>query len=258
MILKDFLSNPVGKGDASVNASLITGSLDIKYNAVYNSGSDREKIEVQCFHQPNKDIYWIWFIIPSETGRGNSYDVVYKFSNPDPKVRTALSISKFDIQIFANSPSFAYTYAYVYAHNDLLIPELSSKLGSTFIKKSPDTRNRNQNILFDKYVYFGAKHIMTLKLLNRTVIDIKSKKFDVKYLTSNVRSLTKIMDDYHIAEEKQRQKKIPSKKKENTKKSNSGSTGVKVIPKQSSVRSITKNAAKKPVVKKTNGTIKKK
>lgn len=261
MILKDFLENPVGKGDASINASLITESLRIKYEASYSDNS-KNKIGVKVFHQPLKDIYWIWLIIPSETGRGNSYDVVYKFINPDPKNRLGLSISKFDIEIFANSPSFAYTYAYVYNQNKLLVPELSGKLGGTFMKRSPDTRNRNQIILFDKYVYFGAKYIMDSKLLNRAIIDTRAKKYDAKYLSNNIRSLSKIMDEYQIAEQKIRKKKLIEKKKGDDRHKNdqnsSNSTGVKLVPKKSSISSVTKNAARKSTIQKTRGTIKKK
>lgn len=261
MILKEFLENPVGKGDASVNASLITESLNLKYEASYSD--DKKKIEVKVFHQPLKDIYWIWLIIPSETGRGNTYDVVYKFINPDPKNRLGVSISKFNIEVFANSPSFAYTYAYVYNKNGLLIPELNSKLGRAFMGKSPDTRNRNQIILFDKYVYFGAKYILDSKLLNRAIADVKAKKYDERYLVMNIRSLSKIMDEYDIAEQKVRKKKLVEKKKGGNKgkddRNSSSSMGVKLVPKKSSISSVTKNAAKKKsTIQKTRSTIKKK
>lgn len=259
MILKEFLENPVGKGDTSINVSLITDSLKTKYDASYSDNTkDRKKIEVKVFHQPLKDIYWLWLIIPSETGRGNTYDVVYKFINPDPKNRLSLSISKFNIEVFANSPSFAFTYAYVYNKNGLLIPELSGKLGNKFMTKSPNTRNRNQLVLFDKYIYFGAKYIMDSKLLNRAIADTKARKYDAKYMSTNIRSLSKIMDEYDIAEQKLRKKKLVEKKKGDNTQNRSSSIGVKLVPKKSSVSSVTKNAARKSTIQKTKGTIKKK
>ena len=261
MTLKEFLDNPIGKGDASVNVSLITGALSAKYDASYTDNSKEKKkvIEMRVFHQPIKDVYWVWLIIPSETGRGNSYDVVYKFTNPNPTNRLSLSISSFDIQVFANSPSFAYTYAYVYNQNGLLVPELSGKLGRMFMKTSPDTRNRNQVVLFDKYVYFGAKYILDSKVLNRAVADAKSGKYSEGYLTAHIRSLESIMDEYHKAEEKLKRKKLAEKKggKRTTNRSDSTSDGVKMIAKKSGISSVTKNAARKTTVPKMRGTIKK-
>lgn len=262
MTLKDFLDNPIGKGDASVNVSLITDALSKKYEASYSDHAigKKKKIELKILHQPIKDVYWIIMTIPSETGRGNSYDVVYKLSNPKPGNRLNISISGFDIQVFANSPSFAYTYAYVYNQNDLLVSELSGKLGNVFTKKSPDTRNRNQIVLFDKYVYFGAKYILESKVLNRAIADAKSAKYSSDYLTKHIRSLKVIMDEYHDAEEKTRRKKESEKKGgtgSNSRNKSTGSTGVNVISKKTGMSGITKNAARKTSVPKRRGTVKK-
>lgn len=260
MTFREFLDNPVGKGDTSVNVSLITNSLSLKYNANYTSNSkDKKVIEMKVFHQPVKDIYWIWLIIPSETGRGNSYDVVYKFINPKSTNRTSLSISKFDIQVFANSPSFAYTYAYVYNQNGLLIPELSGKLGKPFMDKSPDTRNRNQIVLFDKYIYFGAEYIMDSKVLNRAIADAKSKKYDAKYINSQIRNLDTIMKEYHEAEENKRRDKLKSKNNKkgeviNLNRNHSSTNGVNTVSKKSGV---VKSVARSKGISKKKGTIRK-
>lgn len=260
MTFKEFIDNPVGKGDTSINVSLITNSLLIKYNNSYSSDKkDKKVIEMKVFHQPVKDIYWIWLVIPSETGRGNSYDVVYKFINPKSTDRTSLSISKFDIQVFANSPSFAYTYSYVYNQKSLLVPELSSKLGKTFMNKAPDTRNRNQIVLFDKYIYFGAKYIMDTKVLNRAVADVKAKKFDEKLIIPRIRTLDTIMKEYHQAEEKNRGEKLRDKtnKKEYRKLNRekpSDNVGVNLVSKNSG---NVKNVARSKPVTKRKGTIKK-
>ena len=262
MTLKDFLDNPIGKGDASINVSLITDALSKKYEASYtdNAIGKKKKIEMKILHQPLKDIYWVVLTIPSETGRGNSYDVVYKLSNPKPGNRLGITISGFDIQVFANSPSFAYTYAYVYNQNNLLIPELSGKLGSIFMKTSPDTRNRNQVVLFDKYVYFGAKYILESKVLNRAIADAKSTKYSPDYLTKHIRSLKTIMDEYRDAEEKTKRKKESEKKggtNSNRRNTSTSGTGVNVISKKTGMSGVTKNAARKTSVPKRRGTIKK-
>lgn len=264
MTLKEFLDNPIGKGDASINVSLITDALSKKYEASYTDSAigKKKKITMKILHQPLKDIYWIILTIPSETGRGNSYDVVYKLINSKAGNRLGISISGFDIQVFANSPSFAYTYAYVYNKNGLLIPELSGKLGNIFMKKSPDTRNRNQIVLFDKYIYFGAKYILESKVLNRAIADANSAKYSTTYLTSHIRSLKTIMSEYHDADEKsknRRKKEVGagSKYKTNNQDKSTSSAGVKVISKKIGTSGDTKNAARRSSVPKKKGTIKK-
>lgn len=263
MTLKEFLDNPIGKGDASINVSLITDALSKKYSSSYTDEAigKKKKIEVKIFHQPVKDVYWIWMVIPSETGRGNSYDVVYKFSNPKPTNRVGVSISGFDIQIFANSPSFAYTYSYVYNQNNLLITDLSNKLGKIFMNTSPDTRNRNRVVLFDKYVFFGARYILESKLLNKAIADAKSAKYNTNYLYRNIRTLKEIMTEYDRAEERQRTaKKRASNKgdtRSKTRTTNDSGDGVNVVSKQRGMGGVTKNAARKKSVLKKRGTIKK-
>lgn len=255
MKLREFLDNPIGKGDASVNVRMIREALSIKYDRYIKN----KKIEMKVYRQPLKDIYWIWLTMPTETERDNSYDVVFTFTNPKSTDRTALGIGKFDVQMFANSPSFAYTYAYVYNENGLLIPSLSSKLGRAFISNPPKVRNRNEVILFDKYIYFGARYILDSKVLNRAVADIKSNKYDAKHFNSNIRTLNTIMEEYKDAEDRLRRKKGKLKNdKEGTKrKPDKGSvnriTGAKV-----NITSTSKDSKRTASVKKTKSTVKKK
>lgn len=245
MILADFLEKPLGKGDASVNVSAITQALSIKYDLYSKTKGD--KIKMKIFRQPLKDTYWVWLTMPTETERDNTYDVVYKFINPKPTNRVSISISKFDIQIFANTPSFAYTYSYVYNKNGLLIPSLQGKLGKTFMTSEPEVRNRNNILLFDKYIYFGARYILDSKVLNRAIADAKSNKYEEKLFNSNIRSLNTIMDEYKKAEDKLRVKKrkvkVNNKEKEKRSKDIGGVNRIGKI-------SNSKNANKKSSVKK--------
>ena len=204
MNIREFLENPIGKGDASIpNKSLIIGALDAKYNKFTDESTGKRKIiKMTTFRNPASDTYYFWLVIPSETERDNTYDVVYKFSDPENKYRRDLSINKYDIQIFSNVPSFAYTYSYVYNENGLLIKELSDKLGRKFLTDSPDVRNKNRNVMYDKYIYFAARYIIDSKKMNRVVLETISKPYDEKYLQSHIRSLDKIMDEYRKAEDK--------------------------------------------------------
>lgn len=259
MILREFLDNPIGKGDASVNTKFIKQALDLKY-ATYTKNKEK-KVEMRIYRQPRNDIYWVHLIMPTETERDNTYDVVFKFSNPSPLDRTALGIGKFDVQIFANTPSFAYTYAYVYNKMGILIPSLTSKLGKIFVSKEPKVRNRNQLSLYDKYIYFGARYILDSKVLYRAVADVKSFKYEEKHFHGTIRTLKVIMDEYETAEEKlKKKKKVKNyeKRKERSKRSSETATVNRVTGKGATVQSVPKQSNRTTPVKKTTSTIKKK
>lgn len=209
MHLAEFLENPIGKGDASIpNKKLIIASLNEKYR-VYSERADKDKskgmnlIILKC----SNEVYYYWLVMPSETDRDNTYDVVFKFFDNSKEHKMDLSISQYDFQVFVNTPNFAFTYAYVYNQNGLMIPELMSKLGRKVKKFSPDIRNRNQLVMFDKYIYFAAKYILEWKLLRRDVIDKIGQPGSQGHLVSHIRTLDTIFEEYKLAESKAKQKR---------------------------------------------------
>lgn len=266
MILSEFLNNPIGKGDASIpNKSLIIGALSAKYEK-YTDGSKgvNKRIDMKVYRNAGSDTYYFWLVIPTETERDNTYDVVFKFFDGENKHRRDLSISKYDFQVFTNTPSFAYTYAYVYNKAGLIIPEFSGKLGRTFYTDSPDTRNRNQNIMYDKYIYFAARYILESKKMNRVVLGAIAKPYDEKYLVSHIRTLETIADEYRRAEDKLKKKKraaknhsraLPKARTTGTE-DNLSIKPVSVKPK--TVSTVSKAAHRKTPIHKKKGTVHKK
>lgn len=267
MYLAEFLENPIGKGDASIpNKTLIIGALSAKYDKLTDGSKGRQKqIEMKIYRNGASDEYWFWLVIPTETERDNTYDVVYHFFDSEKKHRRDMSIAKYDFQVFANTPSFAYTYAYVYNKVGLLIPQLADKLGKQPTTDSPDIRNRNQNVMYDKYIYFAARYIMDSKKMNRVTLEAVAKVYDEKYLVSHIRTLSQIMDEYNKAADK-----LKKKKRSEVNHNKAGSSGkilhtegspaslirsIGTMPKISST--IAKTAHRKNPIQKTRGTIKK-
>jgi len=268
MYLAEFLENPVGKGDASIpNKSLILGALSAKYDRYTDGSTGKHKIiEMKVYRNAGSDTYYFWLVMPTETERDNTYDVVFKFHDPEKKHRRDLSIYKYDFQVFTNTPSFAYTFAYVFNKNGLMIPKLTSKLGRKIISSSPDVRNRNQNIMYDKYIYFAARYILESKKMNRVTLEMIAKPYDEKYLVSHIRTLDEIMDQYRKAEEKLKKKKKSSnihktmpKHRTTMRVDKDEETGVNVKKAQPKIHSsIEKAAHTVNTVKKKRGTIRKK
>lgn len=241
MNIREYVDNPMGKGDSSIpNRKQLIESLDVKYQRlIRNKGND---IKLFIYEAKNKtdDIYF-HIIIPSETERSNTYDVVFKFSDPTKELRKNLSISEYSVSVFSNSPSFAYTFAYVYEKNGLFIHSLADRLGKDFFKKSPDVRNRFGIINYEKYVYFGARFILDSKRLNRAFMTMISKPYKADPFKHRIRRLDVILTEYQKAEKTLRQKK---------KKEESGGRPVSinktVEPKRTSIKPIKPMKKKQP------------
>lgn len=201
MTLNEFLKNPVGSGDTSTNTKIISSTLNSKYYDLLKSGK-----KIKCIIYKDKYDYYYHLTIPSETGRGNSYDVVIQFIGNKGLAGSTSSVKDYPIKLFSNSPAFAYTYANAYKKNDLLVDCLTKKFESQMVKKPAKVRNRYGIIGYDKYLYFGAKHIQESNLLSKEIANSLSVKFSRKLFVDNIRSIDKIMHEYSVAEKKNKSK----------------------------------------------------
>ena len=109
MTLKDFLTNPSGKGDTALNTKALTSILDSKYNKLLEK--KERLIKCDIYKVLSKEIYYIHLIIPTETERDNTYDVVIELSDLEGAHKRDTSIVNYEARFFSNTPSFAYTYA---------------------------------------------------------------------------------------------------------------------------------------------------
>lgn len=200
MTLAEFLSSPSGKGDTALNTKALTSILDGKYAKLLEK--KERLIKVSVYKMLTKEVYYIHLIIPTETERDNSYDVVIQLSDLEGAHKLDTSIAKYDARFFSNAPSFAYTYAKVYKDNDLLIPDLQNKFDSQMLTGNPDIRNRYGIVGYDKYLYFGVKYILEAKMLNKIALSYRSIRYSPKLFTPKIRSIDKILQEYHRAERK--------------------------------------------------------
>lgn len=239
MKLKEFLSNPVGKGDSSYSRQLLISALDNKYdNLIRNKG---DLIKTHVYHKLNSDEYFIHLIIPTETERDNSYDVVLHFYPDDDSDRNHSSIlNTHSIKFFCNAPSFAYSYAKVYDTNHMIEESLKHKFPDEIFRNNPDVRNRFGVTNYDKYLYFGCKYVLESRYLNRQTLLLKSVNYSKPIMDSRVRTLDRIMIDYKKAEAKLKKAVVDRAKEKiakvtgnKIKSSNSSSDSVRQIQKKS-------------------------
>ena len=155
MKLKEFLDNPAGKGDSSLNRTVLKETLDAKYNRLVRNKNDKIKVTVYRVLMSNN--YYIHLVIPSETDRDNTYDVVLFFEQEEKTALATSLLSTHNVKFFANSPSFAYTFGKVYYDEGLLIDSLKHKFPDEILNQAPEVRNRYGIVNYDKYIYFGCK-----------------------------------------------------------------------------------------------------
>lgn len=200
MKLKEFLDNPAGKGDSSLNRAVLKETLDAKYNRLIREKEDKIKVTVYRVLMSNN--YYIHLVIPTETKRDNTYDVVLFFEQEEKTALTTSLLSTHNVKFFANSPSFAYTFGKVYYDEGLLIDSLKHKFPDEILNQAPEVRNRYGIVNYDKYIYFGCKYIYESKMLNTATMGLRSTVYNPKTLDIKVRSLDKILIEYRKAENK--------------------------------------------------------
>jgi len=113
--------------------------------------------------------------VPSEEHKFNRlhYDVLFKFSN-DPTQRYSMR----NVKMFSNSPSFLFTYAYTYYHDDLIIDEFAEKLPIVALTRPPEIRNPVESLGYEKSTYIAARYLIDGFLLTESYIQRFGKKMN--------------------------------------------------------------------------------
>lgn len=244
LTFKQFLDNPMGKGSTAIpSRNLIKEDLNRRFHTLI----EKKKIEFTSYKQG--DDYYFHFLIPSESERKNTYDVVIQFTpNDDSSVKSDKNISNYYVKFFSNSPSFTYTYAYTFNLYGILIEWLGKKYNKKVIEQPPVTRNLNEIVSFEKSIYFALLYLsQNNQFLTKSFLDSKSKKLDKKLLFSKIRNEDQIK--LEILKEKRR---VEKEKKENEKSILKGKNVIKKDEKKVESKPKKKGINKiEPMAKKT-------
>lgn len=212
--LQEYLDNPMGKGSTAImNRQLIKSDLDTRFEKLLK---ENKKFEYKVYQ--DKFDYYFHFMIPSESERNNTYDVVLQFTKGEHGLIEDPSLKNYTLKFFSNCPSFVYTYAYVYNDYELMIDFLKGKYDDITLTDSPITRNPGEIINFEKSIYFACKYLDSNKtLMNKIVIAATVKKLNKNELFKKIRATSTIM--LEIKKENNRLKDDKKKKTEPIKKS---------------------------------------
>ena len=214
MTIHEYLNNPAGVGASVIpNRELIRGDLTKRFQELYEKKQGSFAGNVY----KNGDDYFIHVVIPSESKeRENTYDVVIKFNyKPSTGLSTQSTVKNYPIQVFSNSPSFTYTYAYVFNKEKLLVEELRKKYrDETF--EPPTTRNPYQSINYEKTTFMAIMYILSNPSLLEKVVLNKGR--GISHLEGIIRNTDEISietskEKNRLAKEKS-EKEIKQKKEE--------------------------------------------
>ena len=121
MTLTKYISNPTGKGTAYVaNRQAIKSGLNMMYIKLLRE--HRREFYAMPFIYENGDLL-MYVKVPSEDYEHNkiSYDVLFLL-----KYNQQLKRANRQMTLYSNSPSFIFTYCYVYNQHGLIIDKLKS------------------------------------------------------------------------------------------------------------------------------------
>lgn len=151
LTLGQYLENPTGtKYNSFMNLSMVRDTLDERYLRLQKEGT---KVELKFYKKDSNTIY-VHALVPSESYK-LKYDVVLEVKMDGNLLKNQM------FRVFSNSPSFVYTYAYVFNIHGLLIDELTNKYEKEVLTKQPVQKNYYKVISYEKSLYFAITYLLS-------------------------------------------------------------------------------------------------
>jgi len=240
--LDQFLTNPTGKGSSMMGKrEEIKKNLNAKYYSLLKNSTKNGTFSYKVYI--DKNVYFFWFKIPSETYKEIYYDVVLEFVPTDKTQEKFSTINDYSMNFFSNSPHMMFTYTYVLNQEHLLVDMLkSTKYSKEALKNRPKVTNPVEIFGFEKSCYYACKYINEKKLYTKSEIERNSTEITK---TTRLELLNSIMsqESKYLQYEAVKKKYADLKRKEREAKARNSNTQYN--------QAVQKAAAKKPSTSKT-------
>lgn len=187
MTFEQYILNPMGRNNAVLNATT-RENIRKDYIDRFDKILLREngKINYKIYKDKKSNTYWFHIMIPSETVKGFTYDVVLKFF-ADEKVKEAgENLFKYNVNFYSNDPSFVYTFAHVFIENGLFIKELTPKMSKLAVKKDPKITNPSKLVGYVKTLYFAYLYMNNKGLNKKIKIEAEAQPLNIKDLLESI------------------------------------------------------------------------
>ena len=227
--IEAMINNPTGNKTSYVaNRSMIKDQLYIRYKKLLQKNKTF-KYEIY----KGKSKYLFHFRIPSETFENSKfyYDVVLEFYPKDVESEVSKSIKSYYINMYSNSPSFLFTYAYVIYQNNMSIKILNSKISKEARTTRPRIKNPVESYGFEKSCYYACLFIKENNLLEKIYLDSHKSHFNKAKFLKGIKSCDEKLDEYNKYKKEESEKKKKEKKKANKNKAVTIKKSKKVIMK---------------------------
>lgn len=222
MKISAFLNDnlPVSKGSVQIPIRGLIDSYHKRY--VTQRMIKKTKFDYTVYRIKGTDEVVIHVKVPSDTVPGFTYDVLYEITYG----ASTTKLEDCDVRIFSNSPSFVYTYAYIFYHLNLegetkpgmlinrltrkipkdrmMIPGTEKKLPNEVRSKAPVVRNTLGLPLWDKSLYYGIFYLTE----EVSFLTIRTKQVEIteKGLLAQVRDFDELMAERKREERAYREK----------------------------------------------------
>lgn len=187
MITIDDILRPFPKGSAALALRVIEQDLTARFHThIVND------ISIECFRE--KDDYYIYCKVPSEGNPDSNikvyYDVIFRFIRPSKADEISTTIRNYHIEVFANVPSFMYTFTHVLKEKKAILTTIDDKY---YNKKAMNDKAVIRNPMkfsgIDKTVWFTAHYMEKLGLFRKSTFDEKTNdKLNISSVIKSVKT----------------------------------------------------------------------
>lgn len=238
----EYMDNPMGKGSTAIaNRGLIRENLNQRYDKLMAKHKDFE-----CRRYFDGTKFYFHILVPTESERNNTYDVVIELSDPLGDFTKDITLNRYVMRVFSNCPSFVFTYAYAYNKYGMLIDTLMDKYTDITLENAPSIKNPGEIINYEKSVYFACKYLTSHKALMNKVSLMTTSSVGMQRNFEKIRTTDRILleirkENRRIADEK-KATKVATKQKITKREDPNRKTPTKKFSKNTGTRRVTPHA----------------
>lgn len=185
MTYLDYLEHPMGKG-SSMGSRLYRTELLKQYNTYI---ADKFRISYECIKYKGR--YYYISRVESRSLKGFFYDVVLEFTSSQTSASLKID-NTYNMRVFSNAPSFNFTYVYTFNKKDMLISELRNKYSKIALVDSPDIKNPNNIVNYDRILFFSIISMLRNKATDTTIY----KEGDLKSYVTKIDTADNVLSKY--------------------------------------------------------------
>lgn len=185
---KSFMNNPAGAGVAFNNRKYVVEGLEDSYAKLLAATGGKFKYRV--FQVGSSILFHV--LVSSESIEDFFYDVVIEFED---SVK-ASDLSKSNIRLFSNAPSFTFTYAYAFNFQGLLTPYCAPLVNRRALTEIPQVKNTELVTGYEKTLFFALFFIEKNNLFNRSNFGNQLIKANAKSFIETIKDDDSKLEEY--------------------------------------------------------------